>query len=93
MSSCGGGIGVHVQSAWHGGLSFASHHPDSRCRKTNFDKKVNVALSRPKGQKPLLLRLLWVHFKEIDGGADEKSQELHLFDAGVELMMLKKIYI
>lgn len=54
MSSCGGGIGVHVQSAWHGGLSFASHHPDSGCRKTNFDKKVNVALSRPKGQNPLL---------------------------------------
>lgn len=34
-----------------------------------------------------------MHLNEIDGGADEKSLELHLFDAGVELMMPKKKYL
>lgn len=45
MSSCGGGVGVHVQPAWHGGLGFASHHPNNRCRKTNYYKEIRVVFS------------------------------------------------
>lgn len=45
MSSCGGGVGVHVQSAGHGGLGFASHHPNDRCRKTNYYKEIHVVFS------------------------------------------------
>lgn len=55
MSSGGGGIGVHVQSAWHGGLGFASHHPNNRCRKTKYYKEINVVSSfiESKGTKLL----------------------------------------
>lgn len=83
MSSCGRGIGVHVQSAWHGGLGFASHHPDNRCRKTNCDKEISVGYCLVKskwtkasycgvGNAPLprLLCIIfknWMNLNEIDG--------------------------